>query len=692
MSSIASAPKRAAPWARRAAHAASALAGRATPNAAVGLLLATLLVVLAFLTRGGVDLPQNTWAEIALVLLGCGAALAGLVLRRPQPRWGAASVLLFAALAALSAISISWSVRPDSSWLEANRTLSYLAVFGIAALAARLRPDRWPAVPGAIAALATAIGLYALLTKALPGIFDAQDPIGRLRAPFDYVNAIGLIPAIGLPAAVWAGARRDRGRVLRGLAVPAIAILDTVLVLTYSRSALLAAVGALALWFTVAPLRLRGALILGLGSAGGGALAAWALHTHAITHDRVPLAARSDAGHGFGLVLVLVLPALVLAGLAAAFAMDSVAPAPHVRRRTGVVLLVLLGLVPLGGIAGLAASSRGLTGQISHAWSTLTDVHSGVGDAPGRLVELGNSRPRYWSEGLKVGEHSPLHGAGAGAYGTARTRYAKDPAQAEHAHSYVVQTFADLGAIGILISLALLVAWGLAVRRTLGPGQREGHADPAAERAGLLSILCVVVAFGVQSTIDWTWAIPGTAIPALVCAGWLAGRGPLSRPLARLAPRRRISAQPALGAAAAVIVAAGLLAAWAMWQPLRSANADGAAIGALSRGDAGTALRDGRAAVARNPLSAEPLWDLANILTAAGQLHAAHAELVKAVSVQPQNSATWRELGLYDLAHGQPHKALGVLRHAIGLYPADPVTGQALQQAQAQLRSEAAGA
>ena len=36
-----------------------------------------------------------------------------------------------------------------------------------------------------------------------------------------------------------------------------------------------------------------------------------------------------------------------------------------------------------------------------------------------------------------------------------------------HAHSYLVQTFADLGLLGLAISLALLIAWGVAAERTV---------------------------------------------------------------------------------------------------------------------------------------------------------------------------------------------------------------------------------
>src|SRR6185437_678250 len=57
----------------------------------------------------------------------------------------------------------------------------------------------------------------------------------------------------------------------------------------------------------------------------------------------------------------------------------------------------------------------------------------------------------------------------------------------------------------------------------------DGRPAPyTAERVGMLSMLCLVVVFGIHSLADWTWYVPGNACVALLCAGWLAGRGPLS--------------------------------------------------------------------------------------------------------------------------------------------------------------------
>jgi tetratricopeptide (TPR) repeat protein len=703
VSSIASAPKRAAPGPDDANAPSRGRWPGISINAAIGCGLAAAFALVAFVTTGGTDLGPNTSVEIGLVAVGVVLAAGVVVLGAPGRAGGGMTLLLFAALVALTFASIAWSVQPDDSWVEGNRTLSYLAAFGAAMALARLIPGRWPAVLGAVATAATVVCAYALLTKVFPATLDANDLVGRLKTPFSYWNATGLMAALGLAPCIWAGAHPTRGWVLRTLSVPALAILLAVLVLSYSRGALIAAIVACGCWFVLTPMRLRAALVLGLGGAGGAALTLWALTHHALTHDRVPLPSRTSAGHTFGVVLLVVLAVLTIAGFAAAVALDRVVVAARIRRRVGIALVVAVALVPLGGVVAVAASSRGLTGEASHIWSTLTSTNGGVNESPGRLIELSNSRPRYWRQGLKVGEHSLVKGVGAGGFQTARTRYSTDALVVGHAHSYLIETFADFGLIGTLLSLALLAAWGTAAVRTLGFNRRRGPpatpaAEHAAERIGLMTMLAVVVTFGIHSAIDWTWFFPGVAVPALFCAGWLAARGPLSEPVGRLEAPKGLTAAPAAAGAVVAIAAIAIATVWVIWQPLRSSNADAAAVAALIRGDARSALANARTAVSTDPVSADALWELSEIDIAVGDLAGARTELTHATSRQPQNPETWERLGEFDLRHHQPRLAVSELSNAArldltALQPLwDLATGYAMLHNSVAARSELAAA
>jgi len=464
-------------------------------------------------------------------------------------------------------------------------------------------------------------------------------------------------------------------------------------VLTYSRSATLAAAVAVAIYFAAVSGRLRATVPLALGGAGAAAVGAWALSVPALTRDNIvghtpyPFAQRVSSGHSFGLVLALAFGALVASGFAAVWIAERRPLSEPERRRVGTALLALVALLPVGGVVGLAESSRGLTGEVSHVWSELTSTTTrGVGDQPERLVALANSRPQYWREGLTVGDHALLAGVGAGGFATAQSRYTDDTIMAANAHSYAVETFADLGLIGLALNLGLLVAWLGAAARALGgwrapPGEAPGGVV-AEERAGMWSLFAIVVAFGVSSAIDWTWFYPGVALPALICAGWLAGRGPLSAPVG-MRPRGGRRASPLISVAITGAVLLSVLLAWAIWQPLRAADAEAAAAAALGRGQLGVAIADAGAAAGEWPVSAEPVLELAAIYEGAGDLRATRSELLEATRREGGDPQTWFQLGSFELAHGRPRAAAAALGRAHRLDLTDLTTLTLLAQARA---------
>jgi hypothetical protein len=285
--------------------------------------VAALLTLLALTSMAGADIG-STWSEIGLTAVGAGVGVGVIVFGARSTASGGVVVGLFAVLTAFTALSVIWSIRPDQSWLASNQMLAYLAAFGGAAGLARICPGRWPAVIGGLAAMATALSAYALLVKVFPTL-DTTDTLGRLQAPFGYWNATGLCAALGLAPCVWAGARRGGHFALRALSIPASAILISVVVLSYSRSAVLAAVVALAVWFWTVPLRLRGALVLLFGGASAAVISIWFLSNSTLTTDNLAAATRSSAGHTFGLVAALTLAALTIAGVAGELAAEKAA-------------------------------------------------------------------------------------------------------------------------------------------------------------------------------------------------------------------------------------------------------------------------------------------------------------------------------------------------------------------------------
>jgi tetratricopeptide (TPR) repeat protein len=626
------------------------------------LAIGALLAAVSFIAGGGQSLASTTLVELLLLVLGgAAAALAILVAPAGTRVRGGAVLGLLVALAGLAAVSISWAVQPSDAWLEANRLFAYAAAFAGALGLARVAPERWPSVAGGVVLAATAVCGYALTTKLFPGWLNEFELFARLREPFGYWNAVGLMGALSVPACLWLGARREGAPLVNALAFPALGVCLSATLMAYSRGALLAAAIGAAVWFALVPLRLRGAAVLVAGGAGAAMIAVWSFGQEALSTDRAPLDDRTVAGVELLVLVVFVVALLYVAGLVAGFVADASALRPDRRRRVGAGLLVALALAPAAAAGALATTDEGLTGSIENAWRSLTDT-SAVGPAndPSRLTATGSVRSRYWDEALQMWRDEPLTGLGAGGYATARPQYREDLLDVRHAHGYVPETMAELGLLGLAISLALLVAWLLAARAAIRAAREP-------ERTGLLTLATTAVVFGAHASIDWTWAIPGTAIVGLLCAAWVAGRGPEQARTERTAPAWRDTRRAV--AAAAVLVLA-LVAAWTAWQPLRSADASDDAITALDARDFTKARELVETARDRNPLSIEPLFDLAAVEVAAGDREEAERALVEAARLQPANWIPWMRLTDHRLFEQQdPRGALEAVKVAIYLNP-----------------------
>ena len=647
---------------------------RANADLLLPLGIGALLAAIALRGGGGLQLRPTTEVEMALEIGGgfvaAGALLAG---RDRRAAYGMPALLCFAALVALTIASVLWSVNPSDAWLEASRTLSYAVVFGVAIVFARFAPHRWAAVLGGTVVASTIICAYALLTKVFPGALNPDEVYARLREPFGYWNAIGLMAALGVPGCLWLGARRDGHAAIGALAYPALGLMLLTLLLAYSRGGLLALVIGLAVWFAIVPLRLRGVAVLATSATGAVMIALWAFSQDGLSKDRMAIDQRAAAGHELGVLLIVMIALLLAAGLAIGFAAARRAPSSDVRRAAGLALIVAVALLPVAGALGLAFSTRGLGGSISHGWKQLTDPHASTPpNDPGRLTAVGSVRARYWNEALKMWKGHSGKGVGAGGYATLRPRYRQDDLDVRHAHGYVVQTLADLGIAGMLISVGLLAFWLIAATSAIGRRRGLPHTP---ERVALMTMLTVVVIFGVHSFVDWTWFVPGTAVVALLCAGWLAGRGPLlPEPMASagaIADRMRAGLRTpprAVLAGAALLVA--LIAAWATWQPLRSQGAMDDALAALEHKDVKAARADAQAAQDRNPLAVEPLFVRSVVEQQAGDQAGAKRALEDAVKLQPSNAEPWLRLANYQLnvAH-DPAQAKAALGPALYLDP-----------------------
>ena len=145
-----------------------------------------------------------------------------------------------------------------------------------------------------------------------------------------------------------------------------------------------------------------------------------------------------------------------------------------------------------------------------------------------------------------------------------------------------------------------------------------------------------------------------------------------------------MSFTPAAIGAGTLIALVTLVIGWLIFQPLRSANADAAALTAITHGNEAAAFHDARAAASDDPVSVDPLFELAALYRAAGDDVAAVGELRKAVALQPQNPQTWLTEGETLLALHRPGQALPALERASQLNIGSPQIAADIKRATAE--------
>ena len=641
---------------------------------AADVVLGGALAGVVFGAAGGSELSRTSVVEVVAILFG-GAIVAAAVVWSPPGRvHGATTVALFAAVAAMTALSVTWAGVPSLAYVETGRTFAYLAIFAAAVAAARLVPRATPTVITGIVLAATAAVVYALAARVWPGSIGETEISNRIGQPFQYWNAVGTTAALAIPGLLWLGTRRN-GVVPRVLAYPGLGVAILAILLTQSRGALIAAVIGTVAWLCIVPLRLRSLPVIVLPSIAAGAVGAWALSKDAFSVAAEPLEVKESVAGEFGLLLVLMTLALVVAGVVVNAGLTRGVPPLHVRRRIGIAALVIGCAVPLAAFTSVAFSGS-IGDRVDELTSETNTAPSEQG--AGRFTAASSTRGKYWREAGRVFEDRPAIGLGAGNFQASRLRHRSDASATRHAHGFVPQTLADFGILGVALTTALLLAWLVAAARVTGLHPRrlpfrtgEGESPPRrdwdGDRIALVAATLMAVVFGIQSAIDWTWFVPGPTAMALVAAGFVAGRAPLGQ--AEPAPSPRAASPQRLLAASGVLLAA-ILVAWAIWQPEAADRETRDAIRLADAGELDAAIAKTEDAADTNPLSSDPLLTQAAIETEAGRVDAAREALEQAVLKFPGEAQTWYRLAAFQLGTlDHPLEAADTVQGAIFLDP-----------------------
>ncbi len=602
---------------------------------------------------------ETAWAPIALGALGLVVALAVAAPRLPP-------MALLAPVVGLwlwSLLSAGWGDSTDAARIAADRWLLYAAA--IVVLAWALARDRRRAVVLLTSASAGVLVAAAwMLARMLDGNGQSLFLATRLNDPLGYVNGqAAYLLVAAWPCLALAEHRGSRASgAIAGIGMASLVALLGLGLLCQSRSWEVALAAAVVLLEAAIPGRRRRAAALLLAGATMAAIytpvaGVWR-HPNPVTGLVTAGAARYAA--------VAILVAALAAGLvwaAVVLSLHRLAPAGSPAR--GRVRSSASGaLVALGVAAAVAigVNAGTIEKRVHSQYEAFVQLSPGSGGS--RLVSGAGNRYDYWRVALIEFRSAPVGGVGAGNYDTGYYLRRRTTEAITQPHSLELQTLAELGVVGGVLLAAFLVAVGLGFRRTARSARQDLLARRVAVAAGGAFTVWLV-----QTSVDWTYLIPGVTAIALAAAVALAS-GPEARSVV-LAGRMRIAA---IVAAATVAIAGTVTIA----PRILSLRAQASAQRALDRGDPRAAVSAATTALEYDPESVP-----AFVLRSAGfaALHSfpsSLSDLKRAVAVEPRNWVTWALVGDLLTRRGDVSGARTAYAHALALDPLEPELKSAL--------------
>jgi Ca2+/Na+ antiporter len=636
------------PHASRVAWAEEWLAPALTFLAAFG------LVVYLAMRGGGYDAVVRMQVGIAIWILIFIGTLAGVVPSRGWRRDTVGMLGLLGAFAAWTALSLIWTDSAERTMVEVVRMATYVGAFVLLL-----------SLPGAnrarclVAGLATAIaviGVVGLLSRLHPDWFGPNtlaesQPLARARLayPLDAWNGLGTFLSIGFPLLLLA-AVEARQTIVQALASAALPVLGLAIYLTYSRGGALATVAGLIVFFAVYQRRLYALIVGALPLIGAVVLI---LLTH--HYDSLANGLDDATAHAQGDRVLAVTIAICALVVAARYGIDerwADRPAPwRLNRDSTLKVGVGLAVVAIVGAIAVGAPSK-----LANSWDEFKQPTISQGGA-GRLSSAsGNGRYQYWSGAIDAGKSAPLWGIGAGGFEFWWAQHATIPGYVRDAHSLYIETFGELGIIGLGMLGAFvvgLIAIGIRRSRALDPAR----AGPIAAATG------GAVAFSVALAFDWGWEIAVVPIAWLILAAAILephDGAELDAAVSAPSPRRWLR-WPA--AAMAVPVLLILVTSYVGVTKVRASQDE------FGRGDLEAGIADAKTAEDVQPYAATPLLQHALLLEQQGDLHGGVDLLLDATTKEPTNWRLWLTLSRLQVAIGEAKEAVASYERARSLNP-----------------------
>jgi hypothetical protein len=625
----------------------------------------SVVVVYLALQNGGYDLVERSQIGIAvwwIVLLG--SAVGAIAVRPSRAEWLLLGALI--AFAAWTALSLTWTDSAERTTVEVARAVTYLGVFALA-IASR---GRWRALYAGIVTAVSVVVVLAVLSRLEPNLFPDQiapsffpqsDLEPRLAYPLNYSTGLAALAAMTAPLLLSVTAAA-RWLWLKALAAALIPVAFLTIWLTASSLAIPLSAAALVAYLAFTndrPLALATMIVSAIGTALliGAIEQRDALDSGVVTPD----ALREGDSMLAVLLVVCTGVGLIQAGLAIIDrATTRPAWAQGSSRKTAIVC------AGLALVALIATTLTPLRGEISDGWNEFTaqsELDKRESSRFEQIVDL-SSRGRYqfWESAVDAGESHPLEGIGAGTFEFWWAENRTELGFARDAHSLFLESFAELGVVGLALIVVLILGvvplgWRRLVRAR--PPTRSLAAGTGA----------AFVVFIVAAAVDWMWELAVLPVIALALAAiWLAAGDvdEADEPPGTPTPEWGLGARLAIAAVSVIALAviAGPLASTTAVQASQSAAADG---------DLNLALDRDADAEAIQPYAATPDIQRALLLEQTGDLDGAIAAARAATADEPTNWRNWLVLARIEVRAGDAEAALRDYRHAKSLNPRSPI-------------------
>jgi hypothetical protein len=366
-----------------------------------------------------------------------------------------------------------------------------------------------------------AVALWAKLFQPHAATTGAE-AVNRLQTPFDYWNALGIFAAMGGLLALGLVLEGPPTRLRTALA-GAVPVSLLVIYFTFSRGSFVAVgLGLIVMLLLPGDRRRRIVQAAGLAIPSAALLLAaasmhqLARHPPSSAHPvRLHHWIRRAGSEGHEVALLLVLAVAACCALTANWPLveERVRASPSARKAvvgaSALVVAVILAVLVVRVGSPVKLVSEGLGPLQAPPPPSHRDLNN-------RLASVSlNGRGRFWDVAWSDFTAHPIAGSGAGTFRRYWLEHRTIDANISDAHSFVLQTAAELGIVG----LALL---GVVIGSVLVAVFRAWR-HPATP-----TLAAVFVAFVVHAASDRDWEVPAVACFGLCAAAallWLAGSG-----------------------------------------------------------------------------------------------------------------------------------------------------------------------